>query len=1281
MITAKIITLEPTIIEGQPIIRIFGTTKEDQKCLINMRSIYPYIYIKKEDPSMIRSAINKIMQLFYRNTRNYVHDIEVVQKRDFYGYHQEEEEFLKIYLLDFNCINTLAELLLNRAILQKSIQVYGSHVPFTLQFLVDYDLYGMDDIIVTHFEVPQPKASHCEIELDTYPWHISNTAKNSLDALWEEEYQRRLSKGLSVSSLEQRIKAAREQRTKRIVKTESAPPSSIVPLTVTTNPLEVVDEEIIRLTQTSFIDEFIIESSSDSEILEMDDTILQVDGTNDPFFKFNNLFSDDLVEEIDLTTPALFNNPPDVTSPTSVKPLKVSTHKEVHERMIKNCSPKVIHQVPHFSNDTDLRSAKFMNRFKQNDFVPKRAKFEFASANLEQSRAPITGTQLGHILPKEDETLTYGLTMRPPTRRELMKKYTKQPDLYKSRMVQPTRDAPFVQPSNPLKEFDSEGLRIMSLECHVDTRGEYYPDPARDEIKFVCICIDFETVFIAIHDEHVSRKDVFYVRDEEELIDKIIEITIARDPDILCGYEIHKRSWGYLMDRAQIYPYSFKHIAKMLSRVEDSENVKQKTSASDNLRDVENYSFIKHSGVSINGRIVLNVWRIMKQEYTNLTCFTYQNICFHVLHCRVPKYHYSVLTKWYNMSSQRWRVYDYIKEMAVNTIRILHESNVILQTAEFARVYGCDFYSVLSRGSQYKVEAMMLRFLKRENFVAISPTRKQVNKMSAAEALPLVMEPQSGFYCDPIVVLDFQSLYPSIMIANNYCFSTILGKIKPLKRRGLGFLEVFDAPAIENFYTSPNGVAFAKQDVTVGILSKMLTGLLDTRAMIKESMKLYMSDKFLSRVLDSRQLGLKLLANVIYGYTSASFSGRMPCVELADSIVQTGRSTLESTIKFINNHPTWNARVVYGDTDSVFVLMPGSSRERAHKIGIEIAEEITKQHPKPMKLKFEKVYFPSVMLSKKRYCGFKYESLEQEEPEFEGKGIETVRRDGCPAVAKILENSLKILFRTKDLSKIKEYLLNEFTKIMEGNVSLQDFIIAKAVKLGTYSDRGVPPPGAYVSIRRMKEDPRTEPEYGERVPIIISYDGGTNPRLVDAARTPEEFLAPSALNNQHFATGLRLNAEYYITRQILPVLARIFDLVGVDVKAWFHEMSKVDRIVKDSILTSKSGNQTTLEKFYKSKFCVVCLKEPVNAFEKEICSRCLHNPAESIMKIQLRLQEAETRYFSTLEMCKKCVGAKYVPEVANDCVSFECPVWFARSKRLQALRYASKIEESSRNWF
>lgn len=68
------------------------------------------------------------------------------------------------------------------------------------------------------------------------------------------------------------------------------------------------------------------------------------------------------------------------------------------------------------------------------------------------------------------------------------------------------------------------------------------------------------------------------------------------------------------------------------------------------------------------------------------------------------------------------------------------------------------------------------------------------------------------------------------------------------------------------------------------------------------------------RCLNARQFGLKLIANVSYGYTSAGFSGRMPMAELADSIVQSGRQTLENAIRMVHGRPDWDARVVYGDT-------------------------------------------------------------------------------------------------------------------------------------------------------------------------------------------------------------------------------------------------------------------------------------------------------------------------------------------------------------------------------
>lgn len=78
-------------------------------------------------------------------------------------------------------------------------------------------------------------------------------------------------------------------------------------------------------------------------------------------------------------------------------------------------------------------------------------------------------------------------------------------------------------------------------------------------------------------------------------------------------------------------------------------------------------------------------------------------------------------------------------------------------------------------------------------------------------------------------------------------------------------------------------------------------------------------------------------------------------------MVSKGRETLERAIKLVESTPRWGGRVVYGDTDSMFVLLPGKSREEAFVIGEEIADAVTAINPPPVKLKFEKVLYPSIL--------------------------------------------------------------------------------------------------------------------------------------------------------------------------------------------------------------------------------------------------------------------------------------------------------------------------------
>lgn len=755
-------------------------------------------------------------------------------------------------------------------------------------------------------------------------------------------------------------------------------------------------------------------------------------------------------------------------------------------------------------------------------------------------------------------------------------------------------------------------MRVLCLEVHATSRGMFLPNPERDAVKFVfwrvagggALPVDGSAGGLHFSDRNggvlsVNRPlrdrctvDVF--PDEQELIRSVIRLVHALDPDILGGYEVLSSSWGYLNERAAHYGMD---LWQELSRVSQPRVIP-----------------FHEKDQGVTGRYMLSINQTIRAD-VNLRQYTLESAAWHVLGRKVPFYRAHVLTAW-SASGQvkdlSRLVYHYRRRVAVS-LALIEATELISRTSEQARILGTDFASVLERGSQFKVESVMLRVAKPENFVMPSPNHEQVGQQNAAECQPLVLEPRSAFYSSPVVVLDFTSLYPSLMIAYNLCYSTYAGRLDPMyhekklanaeaekeakttaKESGgassatlksssedvsgqsedqseeptfdlaeeiakhkaqntkrMGFTEYDRPPGLLEelqklgIIISPTGTMYVGTSTRQSLLAKMLGELLDTRAMVKAAMKKTDRKNIAERQrLHNRQLALKLLANVTYGYTSASFSGRMPCVEVADSIVQTGRQTMDKAIALIHSVGRWNAEVVYGDTDSLFIHLPGRTKRQAFKIGAEMAKAVTAINPHPVRLKFEKVYHPCVLLAKKRYVGYKYESPQQKEPVFDAKGIETVRRDGSPVASKVLEKSLRLLFDTADLSRIKAYLQKQFDDVMNDRVSIADLCFSKEVRApGSYR---APPPGAVVASRRMAQDPRAALIHGERVPYVV-VAGPPGMPLRDRCVAPEEVV-----KNQ----TLRLDSDYYIVKSIIPPLDRIFRLMDVDVMRWYLELPK-----------------------------------------------------------------------------------------------------------------------------
>ena len=165
--------------------------------------------------------------------------------------------------------------------------------------------------------------------------------------------------------------------------------------------------------------------------------------------------------------------------------------------------------------------------------------------------------------------------------------------------------------------------------------------------------------------------------------------------------------------------------------------------------------------------------------YLHLKDYEIDRVAFHLLQKREPKFSNDVLRKAYISGyPNRYKVFEYIFRQMELSFKFMETLDLINRSITMAKTYGIDLQSVESRGTQYRVESLLSRIARINKFLLLSPCSEQVRNQNVLEVIPLVMEPEKAFHIDPVSVLDFQSLYPSIIISHNIWYSTWLGKIE-----------------------------------------------------------------------------------------------------------------------------------------------------------------------------------------------------------------------------------------------------------------------------------------------------------------------------------------------------------------------------------------------------------------------------------------------------------------------------------------------------------------------
>ena len=554
-------------------------------------------------------------------------------------------------------------------------------------------------------------------------------------------------------------------------------------------------------------------------------------------------------------------------------------------------------------------------------------------------------------------------------------------------------------------------LRTLSFDIECCGRKGIFPEANQDPVIQIAnivtkygekkpfvrnvFCLDTTSSIVATH--------ILEFQKEEKMLSEWQKFLVRVDPDIIIGYNIANFDFPYLLDRAKhlkVAGFEFwSRIPSVPSRWKET-NFSSKQMGN---RDTKT--------TNTNGRLQLDLLQLIQRDH-HLRSYTLNSVCAHFLGEQKEDVHYTMITELFNGTPEsRRRLALYCLKDAYLPQRLLEKLSCVENYTEMARVTGVPFNFLLSRGQQVKFISQLFRKALEQKLVI--PNIRSESSDEQYEGAT-VIEPTRGFYDVPIATLDFASLYPSIMQAHNLCYTTLVNKAA---------IDKLKLVKDEDYIVTPNGDTFVTTKQRKGLLAQILEELLSARKQAKRELAVE-KDPFKKAVLNGRQLALKISANSVYGLTGAT-TGKLPCLEIASSTTSFGRTMIERTKEEVEkkytiaNGYTHDAQVIYGDTDSVMVKFGTKDLAEAMRLGEEASQYVSSKFIKPIKLEFEKVYFPYLLINKKRYAGL-YWTKPEKWDKMDTKGIETVRRDNCLLVQTVIEKVLRMILIDQDVQGAQE---------------------------------------------------------------------------------------------------------------------------------------------------------------------------------------------------------------------------------------------------------------------
>ncbi|GIQ80637.1 DNA polymerase alpha catalytic subunit [Kipferlia bialata] len=476
------------------------------------------------------------------------------------------------------------------------------------------------------------------------------------------------------------------------------------------------------------------------------------------------------------------------------------------------------------------------------------------------------------------------------------------------------------------------------------------------------------------------------------------------------------------------------------------------------------------------------------------------------------------------------------------TLDIAHSLSVLPLTREIACLTGHHWQRVLTSGRAERLESMLLHTFTRRGYICPDkPVERKKGEKGADAKGPqykggLVLEPVPGLYTDGVVVLDFNSLYPSLIRERNLCFTSI-------------------PPASDECPVPSDEGA---QDELTGILPQLLAGLVNRRGEVKKQLKqaIKSNDTAQAARRDIQQLALKICANAMYGslgYTRARFYAP----HLAALTTKAGREELEAVRRTAIE---MGHTVVYGDTDSIMVNvgMPVTVANKAaiDKICHDVSASVKDTH-NVLELGLDYIFARFLLLKKKKYAAVKVdyrlnaEGRQTLHKVVEMKGLDLVRRDWCKLSKSAGKMVLNIILQRSDA---------------EGETSNVDIAMEVYRTLNTVSEKvrkqasGVIQPdpetqrlpsylGIYGISKQLSRDPSGYADVKALPHVQVALTMRKEGRNVSttAGSVVTYFMAkgdgPPGCKPEPVSifglVGRELDLEWYLSNQVLPPVSRL----------------------------------------------------------------------------------------------------------------------------------------------